>query len=299
VTPGNRLLYATMRATSALACWLPARAALGAGRLFADGLFGVYRLTPYRGFVEGNIRAALSLAEPEARDLARLHLRSLVTSIVELMRFPRLRPQDLAQLVTFQGLEHLEAARARGRGVIVLTAHFGNWELMGAAIAQLCPLSVLVQPPSKDAFERLFIEYRAMFGVSTHPNTGPASLRPILRALGRNEAIALLSDQHGEAQDAFATLFGHPVSVPVGAHFLAERTGAAIVPAFIERLSDDRHVLTFEPELVCPDAQRFAEAYTAILEARVKARPDHWLWVHDRWAREGELRPREGAACPA
>jgi KDO2-lipid IV(A) lauroyltransferase len=111
-----------------------------------------------------------------------------------------------------------------------------------------------------------------------------------LRALSRNEALGLLADQHGEAQDAIVTLFGQPVSAPTGPFFFARRTGAAVVPAFAFRQDDDTHVVRISPALALSgDDERDAQTLYAALEAAIRERPDHWLWVHDRWARAHEL----------
>lgn len=272
---------------------LPRRAALGLGAGFAALVYGLYRLTPYRGFIHGNLRAAFPQApDTELHGIAKRHLQHLTRAIAEVLRLPLLTQETLDALVRFEGAEHLEAALARGRGVLLVTAHFGNWELLGAAIAtRYCPLHVLVQRPSQDAFDRLFKEFRALAGVHTWLNNGPASLRPALRALARNEAVGLLCDQHGESQEAIVRFFGHPVSAPTGAFFFAKRTGAAIVPVFAIRQPDDTHVLHFEPAIapsadVEADAQRLYDLY----ERMITRHPDHWLWVHDRWAREHELR---------
>lgn len=287
----NRAVYHLMRALSALACRIGRDRALAAGGAFADGVYSLYRLTPYRGFVEANILAAFpAWSQSQALALGRSHLRQLVRAIVELMRFPALNGDSLRELVAWQGRAHADEALSRGKGVIFLTAHFGNWELLGAALSTLAPLTVIVQPPSQGAFERLFIEYRALWGIRTQPNTGAASLRPALRALHRGEAVALLADQHGEAQEAIATLFGHPVSVPMGAFYLAKKTGATLLPVFIVREADLTHRVRVAPPLPATGDAAAAQTYCALLEAHVREHPDHWLWVHDRWAREHELR---------
>lgn len=286
----NRMLYATFQNLSALAARLGRDRAVAIAERFADAVWGLYRLTPYRHFVAANIRSAYpGWTDHEANALGHAHLRSLLGSIAELLRFPAMSADDVRALVTWHGKEHLEAALARGKGAIILSGHFGNYELMGAALATRAPVTVLVQPPSKSAFERLFIEYRTLHGVATHSNTGPASLRPAIRALQRNELVALLADQHGEAQEAIVELFGHPVSVPMGAFYLARKTGAAVLPAFIVR-TPTGHRVEVAPELAATGTAVDAQEYCRILERQVRAHPDHWLWVHDRWAREGELR---------
>ncbi|HEY9724592.1 MAG TPA: lysophospholipid acyltransferase family protein [Oscillatoriaceae cyanobacterium] len=289
------LVYHLFRALSRVACALPRRTALGIGAGFAALVYRIYRLTPYRDFLYGNLRAAFPEAPaPELHAIALCHLQMLTRAIAEVLRLPLLTRDNLSELVRFEGQEHLEAALAEGRGVLIATAHFGNWELLGAALALAYrPLHVLVQRPSQDAFDRLFKEFRGLAGVHTWLNSGPASLRPALRALSRNEMVGLLCDQHGESQEAIVDFFGHPVSAPTGAFFFAQRTGAAIVPVFAIRQPDDTHVLRFEPAIapsgdVEADAQRLYDLY----ERMIRMHPDHWLWVHDRWAREGELRAR-------
>jgi KDO2-lipid IV(A) lauroyltransferase len=267
--------------------------ALRAGVAFADALYGLYRLTPYRDFIFGNIRKAYphELTDREVHRLAHAHLRNLLKSIVELLRFPVLSRDGLERLVSWEGREHVDRAFAEGRPVIFVSAHFGNYELMVAALrATGTPLHVLVQVPSKDAFGQLFIESRDMVGVQTYANRGPASLRPVLRALKRGEALTILVDQHGEALDAKATLYGRPVSVPMGAFFFAKNSGAAILPTYCVRTEDDRHVIHVEPELVpTGDSQEDARQLYAVLEKYLRKYPEMWLWAHNRWEKEAEV----------
>ncbi len=289
----NRLIYRIMKGVRSLAMALPRPLALRGGVAFADALYGLYRLTPYRDFIFGNIRRAYptELTDREVHRLAHAHLRNLLKSIVELMRFPVLSRDGLDRLVTWEGREHLDRVVAEGRPVIVVSAHFGNWELMAAALrATGIPIHVLVQVPSKDAFGQLFIESRDMVGVQTYANRGPASLRPVLRALKRGEGMAILVDQHGEALEAKATLYGRPVSVPMGAFFFAEKSGAAILPIYCVRTEDDLHVLHVEPELVpTGDPQADAKRLYEVLEKYLRKYPEMWLWAHNRWEKEAEV----------
>lgn len=277
------LLYAAFSGLSALARALPAPVAYGGASAFAEAVYALYRLTPVRGFVPGNI--ATALPEADAHALARAHLRGLARGIVECFRMRALGPDTLAEWGRFEGLEHLEAARASGRGAVLAGAHFGNWELMGAAIARLGhPLHVVVQAPSQDAFARLFAETRARHGVRTWNNAGLASLRPVLKALRRGEVLGLLADQHGEARDVAVDFFGQRVYAPKGPLFFARTTGAALLPCFALREPDGSHRWVIEPELPLSGSDAAdLQALYARLEARIRERPDHWLWVHNRW----------------
>lgn len=282
---------------SRLACLLPRGWALAIADSFAATVYALYRLTPHRAFIATNVAAAFPTATPTwTHEVARHHLRNLSRCIAEILRFPRPNADDVLSRVRFEGWEHVEAAREAGKGVVMVTAHFGNWELLGAAVtAKGLPLHVLVQPPSQDAFGRLFHEFRARVGVATWPNAGPASLRPVLRALARNEALGLLADQHGESQDAIVRLFGHPVSAPTGPFFFARRTGARVLAMFTIRQPDHTHVVRIHPVPVTADAEADAQALYSLYEREIRENPDHWLWAHDRWAREQELRQPAGA----
>ncbi len=285
MTVGTRALYVLMRTLGAVACALPRRLALGLASAFARVVWFLYSLTPYRDFVSTNIRTAWP--EMTARQAAGLGSDSLVLltrSIVELMRYPLL-DREGDRIVEICGREHLEAAQAAGQGAIIVSAHFGNWELMGATLArEFGQISALVQTPSKDAFARLFVEYRAMVGGHTISNTGPQSIRAALRALRAGEMLMLLVDQHGPAREATATFLGQSVWVPLGPFTLARRTGAAIIPARLVRGSGDRHRLILEPALeVDPDPQVNAQRIVDRFTSWIQANPDHWLWVHNRW----------------
>ncbi len=276
-----------MRTLALVACVLPRSVALKLGDLFARVVWGLYRLTPVRDFVPGNIATAFPQWD-EARVLrtGSDSLALLTRCIVEIMRFPLWR-READAIVELAGREHLDAALAGGNGAIIATLHYGNWELMGASLARhFAPLAVLVQTPSKDAFAQLFAEYRRLVGVETYSNSGPQALRPVLRALRRGELVALVCDQHGEAQEGAADFFAHKIWVPMGPFTLSRRTGAPIVPARIVRGPGDRHRLEFGPPIpVADDPNANAGQLARVFESWIRELPDHWLWPHNRFER--------------
>ncbi|PKL76564.1 MAG: hypothetical protein CVV27_09580 [Candidatus Melainabacteria bacterium HGW-Melainabacteria-1] len=267
-------------------------------QILASGLAGLiyalYRHSPYQGFIEGNIRAALPQAK--APQLARQHLRLLLWAILDLLRFQRfLSDPRVPPEVLISGWEHLEAAQAHGQGVILVSAHFGCWELIPASVSLSgLPVTVLVQKPALDVFDQLFREFRALAGVRTVNNDSLAGLRPILRALQRNEAVGLVIDQHGESRRLQGNFFGHTVSLPDGPAWLARRTGARIVPVLI-RWRGSRHVLEFFAPLASPTSsetdpetdfkadQQLMQTIYAWLETQIRRYPENWLWSYNRW----------------
>ncbi|MBM3274993.1 MAG: hypothetical protein FJZ00_07560, partial [Candidatus Sericytochromatia bacterium] len=136
MTIGTRLLYGLMRCLSALACALPRKLSLGLGEAFAGFVWALYRASGVRDFVPGNIATAFSeLGDRDVLQIGRRSLGMLTRAIVDVMRFPRWHAEG-ATLVDLRGREHLDAALAGGKGAIIATAHYGNWEVLGAALSQ-------------------------------------------------------------------------------------------------------------------------------------------------------------------
>lgn len=184
------------------------------------------------------------------------------------------------------GWEHFTQAHAQGKGVLLISAHFGCWELIPAATAlQGYPTTVLVQKPSQAIFDRLFREYRSFAGVKTLNNDSLAGLRPAIKALKRGETVGLVIDQHGESERLIGQFFGQTVSLPEGPAYLAQHLGCPLVPVSI-RWIGDRHQLSFLPAL---DANDFVDPLSLMqalydqLEQTIRRAPQNWLWSYNRW----------------
>lgn len=251
------------------------------------GLFYfLYRLSPYRQFLQNNIRAALTLSEREAAHLAHRHVVELLQSIAELLCFQRFASGQAPVRWQLKGFEHFQACYQQGKGVILVSAHFGFWELFPAVLAhQGIPVSVLVQRPSVPAFDRFFVRARAWAGVKTCYNDTVSGIRPILRALRQGETVAMLIDQHGESGTVLGEFFGHRVSMPEGVDFLSRRTGAWIVPVYTWRTGLE-HQIQFWPGL---QAQDYADSLSLLqvlydqMAALITRHPQAWLWSYNRW----------------
>lgn len=252
---------------------------------FADVCYFLYRLSPQRQFIARNIRQALPQHAPH--HLARQHLRLLLWSIVDFLRFRRFQTlPELPPELEISGWEHFTQAHAQGRGVLLISAHFGCWELIPAVTAlQGYPTTVLVQKPSQDAFDNLFREYRSFAGVKTLNNDTLAGLRPIIKALRRGETVGLVIDQHGESERLIGQFFGQTVSLPEGPAYLAQHLNCPLVPVSIRWVGDHHH-LTFSPAL---DASEFADPLSLMqalydqLEQTIRRAPQNWLWSYNRW----------------
>lgn len=192
----------------------------------------------------------------------------------------------LLSRVQVKGIEHVEAAAASGRGVLILTAHYGNWELMAAARALSdFAISVVVRPLDDPMLDWLVSRFRARSG--TELISKRHALTDVLGALRRRHLVAVLLDQNtSRGQGVFAPFFGVPASTSKGLAVISLRTGAPVVPVFIQRQSSGGHVIEAHAVIPAPDdgdVTAYTAAFNRAIEAAVRREPGQWFWVHRRW----------------
>ncbi|MBI2773027.1 MAG: lysophospholipid acyltransferase family protein [Chloroflexi bacterium] len=235
-----------------------------------------------------------SAGDREVARVARRSFRNFAKYVVEIMRFPTLRTEDLARLVTIEGWEHLRTAIDRGRGLIFVSIHFGNFEVGGARIADEIPLNVIADDLDNQRLMDFLVGNRAHKNINIHTPVGAA--RKVLQALRRNEMVGLMMDL-GPRALAFdtvrTTFFGEPTSFPRVAADLARVSGAPIVVAAVVREPNN----TFRGIALPPifverngsSAQEIARVTDAIargLEHFVSRWPDQWYIFRPMWPAE-------------
>lgn len=211
--------------------------------------------------------------------------RSIGRLLATFARFPRITRANVSEYIRYEGLDNLKQAQARGRGVLIATAHLGNWELSAFAHALMtAPMNIVVRPLDNRRIDRLVEKFRALSGNRIIEKRDAA--RGILRALSANEAVGILIDQNSAAdQGVFIDFFG--IKACAGSAFakLAHHSGAAVVPGFaLYSEAERRYVLRFYPPVeitgdVAADTQRIHSQ----LESVIRDYPDQWLWIHRRW----------------
>ncbi|NKB90138.1 MAG: lipid A biosynthesis acyltransferase [Acidobacteria bacterium] len=208
-------------------------------------------------------------------------------TILELLWSPNLATAGSHdEFVRFDSLDNLRAALAGGKGAIVATCHAGNWELTGiAAAGQGIPLVALARTLDDPGLDAQLIDLRTRTGQRVIPKAG--ALRPTMRALRDGEAVALLTDQNTLRREAvFVPYFGKMAATTPAAAQLHLRTGAPILNAFSIPEETGYRVI-IEPPMQIPVADDAAESITAAVTSRiehyVRAYPEAWLWMHDRW----------------
>ncbi len=244
-------------------------------------------------------------ADREVARVARRSFRNFAKYVVEIMRFPRLRPEDIERLVVIDGWEHLRSAIAHGKGVIFASIHFGNFEVGGARIADEIPLNVIADDLSNQRLMDLLVGNRAHKNINIHSPTGAA--RKILQALRRNEMVGLMMDL-GPRALAFDTVrtdfFGTPTNFPRVAVDLARVSGAPIVVAAVIRERDNTfRGIALPPIFVdrtregAQEMQRVMEAIARGLEQLIRRWPDQWYIFRPMWGEPVAARP--ASAAPA
>jgi Kdo2-lipid IVA lauroyltransferase/acyltransferase len=277
-----------------LVAYLPERVGLAVGRRIGDVLW--WLLPGRRRVALDNLQRGLGHEQPPdaLRRIARRSFQHVGLNLVEACRY-FLRPTEvMVSRVRVEGGEQLKTAIAEGRGVLILTAHYGNWELLAAAHGLVgLPLSIVIRPLDHPVLDALAARFRRRSGAELIVKR--QAVREVIGALRRGRMVGVLLDQNAtRAEGVFVPFFGVPASTSKGLALIALRTCAPVVPVFLRRESDGGHCMEVGAP-VPPPADGDVVAYTArfnqVIEAAIRRSPEQWLWMHARW----RTRPREAA----
>ncbi|MGH7368733.1 MAG: lysophospholipid acyltransferase family protein [Candidatus Rokuibacteriota bacterium] len=273
---------------------LPSVVGLAVGRRLGDLLW--WALPRRRAVALDNLQRSFG-GEQSAAEIRRLGRRSFQHAGMNLVEACRyfLRPTDvMLSRIRVEGREHLQTAAAHGRGVLILTAHYGNWELLAAAHGLIgLPLSFVTRPLDHPLLDDLADRFRRRSGAELI--TKRQAVREALGALRRQRMVGILLDQNAtRAEGVFVPFFGSPASTSKGLALLALRTGAPVVPVFLRREPAGRHCMEVGAPLPPPPdglVTTYTTTFNRVIEATIRRAPEQWLWMHDRW----RTRPREAA----
>ncbi|MGA2625286.1 MAG: lysophospholipid acyltransferase family protein [Bacteroidota bacterium] len=268
---------------------LPLKSAQRLGGYLGSLAFHLY--TPRKNIALENLRHAFpDKTEEELRKIAQGAFRNYGIALVELLWFPNLDDKALRRLVEIENLELMKAAYARGKGLIMLSGHFGNWELIALAMGYLSklPITIIVQTQANKLVDDVINRNRCLLGNRVVPMG--MSVREIIRTLDEGGVVAIAPDQSGAMEGAFVNFFGRSVATHKGPAVFALRSGAPVQMGFITRKPGGRYTVVLE-EIPTGDLTDNTEEsvveltrrHTALLEKYVRMHPDHWLWMHRRW----------------
>ena len=280
---------------------IPVRLVPHVGRL--TGLLMLRLLPGRRRIAVDNIRQALpymqqspewtcTLQPPE--EIARDTFINLGISLVETCRLYHGKGENLIDSVEIRGREHYEAAKARGKGLVFLTGHCGNWELGALAFSHIigAPVSVVARrqnnPYLNTMVEKMRIQYQNRIIYKDN------ALRHMISVIRKEGTVGLLLDQAVFPEEgALISFLGRTAWASRLPVILARKTGVVILPVFTHR-EGGRHVITVNPECIFEGADSDeglaadVKRYSAYIERFIIAHPTNWYWVHRRWTRAGE-----------
>lgn len=280
--------WCLLRATLAVTYYLPLGARSVVARCLGAAAFDVLRLR--RRVVEHNLMRAFgsSMAPHERRRVGRRCYQELALGALEMTTLACLGAAHLARVCRFRGLEYLAQAQRGGRGCILVTGHFGNWEYLAAALAVWgIPVSAVGAPMRNPLVDRWLTSLRTGLGMELL-RTGRGSGREVLRALRAGRVVLLLIDQDAGSHGVFVDFLGNPASTRPGAAIVAQHTGAPVLPCRIDRDAAG-HVISILPPIPLPQARgkpavlHTTQTLTSTLESWIRERPSSWFWPHRRF----------------
>lgn len=242
-----------------------------------------------------SIMSSLEIDKKQALQLGKTNCINMGILLFEAMALPKLNPENIRDWVTIKGEEHFQEAFAQGRGVVIATAHLGNWEWLGAALALYgYPTVAVMTPQHNKQVNQVIVELRA--GANMILNMR-ADVRDMVRHLRQGHSVGLLMDQFAPQSTVRANFFGRYTQCQPGAAVLGRMQKAPIVPIFIHRLPDGRHEVEILPMMFVDPNQDKKEAETetvqeliAIIEQKIRSYPEEWFWLHNRWKMAGRSR---------
>ena len=237
----------------------------------------------------------LRLAFPDGQDRERRQIlfglfQNLGRMLADFSQFPKLNRSNIERLIVYEGFEHFARAKDQGKGVLFLTAHFGNWELSSFAHGLYgFPCNFVIRELDNPLVGKLINGYRSASG--GRPIEKKDFAFQAIRSVKRGEAVGILMDQNMQpAEGVFVNFFGHAACTTSGPARLAQKTGVPIVLGLVIWDSKLRkYRLRFDPvewiRREDPEEEITVNTanFTRLIEDYVRRYPDHWLWVHRRW----------------
>jgi len=276
---------------------LPLAWALWIGRCLGRMAFTVVRSR--RTVALKNLQTAFGREKSsrELENLAKRTFSNLGMTLVEFLRMPRLGMSYYHRHARVEGWEHLNMALKRGKGVIALTFHFGNWELPGLGASFFgYPIVALAQRIHNPWIDRYVRRTRKATGVTILPKRRVT--QEVIKHLRQGKIVAIFVDQRERAKSqVLVDFFGKPASTTPSPVIFSLRTGAPMIPLFTVREQNTRHRVIISTPLTPKttgdadkDLHTNTEAYTKVLETMVRRYPDQYFWLHNRWG-EKKRRP--------
>ncbi len=241
--------------------------------------------------LEYNLKIACpELTNHELKKVSLQNFRNHAKAYADLMQLPRARVGEMKALLSIKGRENIEEARGLGKGVLVISAHMGSYEVVSAIwSATLTPVSFFAEELEPRPLFEWYRDTRARLGISVLP-LNLSGLRRVTQALQDNEIVITAIDRDITGTGHLMPFFGKPAPIPMGPAALALRLGAPIVPAFVHRLPDDSFMAEGLPMILATatadhraDEVRVTQEVLRHIEDFIRLYPDQWHVPHRIW----------------
>lgn len=236
------------------------------------------------------IQERLGLSAPVAEEIIRSLFRKLGQTFFEVLYIPALTPRKMQEYVTLENRHYLDDVTKDGQGVVLLAAHIGNWEWLGASMAMAgYPVASVIKTQPNEQHTKLINEYREMTGIEIFTR-GTTEVISAARALKQGRFIGLLADQDAGPNGLFIEFLGKMSSTPSGPTIFAKKFKVPVVPIFIVRKPEGGHRVIMHEPLYYQDTghpeddiYNFTVKITKIIDATIRQYPDEWVWFQKRW----------------
>jgi len=274
-----------VRAFNVLYHIMPIRFDLWAGRNF--GRLAYYLSGRRRNVTYANLKAAF-YKEKTPSQLKRITKNTYIKAVevfAELLSMTKVDKRYIERYVNVVNFERIAEAAKNPKGMILVSAHLGNWELSIACSAMKgFPLYIVGREQNMKALSRLLDRLRESKGNIVIQKG--MDIRRIFRILHEGKSLGLLADQNAGPSGKLVEFFGRPASTAVGPYRFAQKSGATILPAFIHRKDGPYQDLVLEKPMIIKkdeDIIPYMREYNRLLEKHIRLQPDEWLWMHKRW----------------
>ncbi|WP_378950911.1 lysophospholipid acyltransferase family protein [Pelosinus sp. sgz500959] len=284
----NSWQYSALKTISRIVCVLPYPWVLSLGNQMGKIYYRIAGRQRKRAISQ--IQDCLGLPAKVAEETIIRLFGNLGKTFFEVMYMPTLTPEKIEKYITIENRHYLDEALTHGRGVVLLTAHIGNWEWLGATLAMTgFPLTSVIKRQPNDEHTRILNEYREMVGIEIFAR-GTSEILGAARALKQGKILGLLADQDAGPNGVFIDFLGKMASTPTGSAVFAKKFKSPVVPAFIVRKPEGGHKVIIHEPLYYRDTGKsdedlyqFSKETNNAIEQTIRKYPDEWLWFQKRW----------------
>jgi KDO2-lipid IV(A) lauroyltransferase len=299
----RELQYWVVWAFFVVATRLPVAASQRIGRWLGSLLFPLVRRD--RAICEYQLELVFPELDAKARrELAVRSFRNLGMTLMETLAIPRIR-REAERWVQLEGVESIRAAYEEGRGVILITGHMANWELLAVAFEQMkIPAQAVARSIVNPRLNELVTRHRQSDYLQVVQRGSRQSPRQLLTCLKQGQVLLVVIDHDTNVSGVFVDFFGRPANTPRVAAGLALRMGVPVVSAFGRRREDGSHLFHFQrirvPKGLGDDTdgiRRLTQLFSDAMESHIRECPEQWTWNHRRWKRRPDSGPRPEEAA--